>query len=225
MRGAGLYAVAVTLAWVSLLVSPPSWSASRLEAVQLANDVLIHANEGIGDPRVIERRLLALDGGSASGATEAAAYTDLHGALQNLLQAAETGTELSWEMPGIFAKAIREILAAEQANDTESALILEFISLQYLSRAYLGYFELAPEHEQALVAKNEIELATLVEPRLHLATGSRQRSTWLFVRRALDGQAKDSKVSITQRSAPLVVYRGIRQLATYTVTATPESSP
>ncbi|MDX1723855.1 MAG: hypothetical protein R3355_12230 [Pseudomonas sp.] len=129
---------------------------------------------------------------------------------------------MPWRYPEELSKALLGVLhEARQLSpegDSELAAKLEYLSVQYLSRAYLGNFEIAREQvdtylgqdERKLVPSIDGELATLAATDL-----SKLKVRWEYLKAALKDLNSQSSAlqSVSGRAfAPITVYRHTRSL-------------
>ena len=188
----------------------PGAPASPREMITLANDVLVYSNERIGNPAELERRIGALSGSAEYPGS------DVHAAfkitLADLMQSAARGQDLPWETPRDFSRITRDIVSNIEYKQADTQLLLEFIALQYLAKSYLGIYELAPEQERSVISKNELQLIEVIEQRLALSVGSKQKSTLAYVKKAIADSLYE-QLRFSPKATPLVVYRGTRSLS------------
>lgn len=194
----------VSLFTILLLFFSPYGRADDLRMLATINDVFIFYGEGVGSKSKIldDINLLRLEGGVRG---------DLAGALNELVSA-YGGEELPWDFSRRFSRVIRLSLNNADIASVESGVVLEFIAVQYLSKCYLGMFELAPEEVGKLVSKNELELIGFFDGRYSLALDRKGKGTWLFVKEAVSSSRNHDVNKNVNRCFPLVVYRGVRGL-------------
>jgi hypothetical protein len=130
--------------------------------------------------------------------------------------------DMPWRYPEELSKALLGILheARQLApeGDSELAAKLEYLCVQYLSRAYLGNFEIAREQTDTYLGQDERKLVPAIDGELAtLAAGdlSKLKVRWDYLKAALNDLNSQSSAlqSASGRAfAPMTVYRHTRSL-------------
>ena len=133
---------------------------------------------------------------------------------------------MPWEYPQDLAKALRELLTvARSAPDADPAgelpAKIEYLGVQYLSRSYIGTFEIAREHPDNYIGQDERQLVPQIDEELAKldakANGAvaKLKTRWKFLRAALQDMNSGSNAlaSASGRAfAPTTVDRHTRTL-------------
>ncbi|MDM8349000.1 hypothetical protein P8H27_08805 [Pseudomonas sp. sp1636] len=132
---------------------------------------------------------------------------------------------MPWRYPEELSKALLGLLhEARQLSsegDSELAAKLEFLSVQYLSRSYLGNFEIAREQTDTYLGQDERKLVPSVDGELSaleakaVAGVSKLKVRWEYLKAALNDLNSQSSAlqSASGRAfAPMTVYRHTRSL-------------
>lgn len=133
--------------------------------------------------------------------------------------------DLPWRYPEDLSKALLTVLhEARQLSpegDSELAAKLEYLSVQYLSRSYLGSFEIAREQTDSYLGQDERKLVPAVDGELAAldaqANPDWRKVTvrWEYLKAALTDLNSQSNTlsSVSGRAfAPMTVYRHTRAL-------------
>ena len=133
--------------------------------------------------------------------------------------------DLPWRYPEDLSKALLNVLhEARQLSpegDSELAAKLEYLSVQYLSRSYLGSFEIAREQTDSYLGQDERKLVPAVDGELAAldaqANPDWRKVTvrWEYLKAALTDLNSQSNTlsSVSGRAfAPMTVYRHTRAL-------------
>jgi len=133
---------------------------------------------------------------------------------------------MPWEYPQDLAKALRELLTvARSAPDADPAgelpAKIEYLGVQYLSRSYIGTFEIAREQPDNYIGQDERQLVPQIDEELAKldakANGAvaKLKTRWKFLRAALQDMNSGSNAlaSASGRAfAPTTVDRHTRTL-------------
>lgn len=134
---------------------------------------------------------------------------------------------MPWGYPQALAKALREFLhAARQLpreGQSELSAKIEYLAVQYLSRSYVGTFEIAREQPDTYLGQDERLLVPAVDQEL-AALDDRQdprigklKTRWEYLKAALSDMNSKSNTlaSVSGRPfAPTTVDRHSRALTT-----------
>ncbi|PYC29274.1 hypothetical protein DMO17_00825 [Aquipseudomonas alcaligenes] len=133
---------------------------------------------------------------------------------------------MPWEYPQDLAKALRELLTVARAvPDADPAGELpakvEYLGVQYLSRSYVGTFEIAREQTDNYIGQDERQLVPQIDEELAKLDGkangavAKLKTRWKFLRAALQDMNSGSNAlaSASGRAfAPTTVDRHTRNL-------------
>ena len=133
---------------------------------------------------------------------------------------------MPWEYPQDLAKALRELLTVARAvPDADPAGELpakvEYLGVQYLSRSYVGTFEIAREQPDNYIGQDERQLVPQIDDELAKLDGkansavAKLKTRWKFLRAALQDMNSGSNAlaSASGRAfAPTTVDRHTRNL-------------
>lgn len=133
---------------------------------------------------------------------------------------------MPWEYPQDLAKALRELLTVARAvPDADPAgelpAKIEYLGVQYLSRSYVGTFEIAREQTDNYIGQDERQLVPQIDDELAKLDGkangavAKLKTRWKFLRAALQDMNSGSNAlaSASGRAfAPTTVDRHTRNL-------------
>lgn len=135
--------------------------------------------------------------------------------------------DLPWRYPEELSKALLSVLeeARKQAgpDDSELAAKLEYLSVQYLSRSYLGSFETAREQPDTYLGQDERKIVPSVDAQLAALDGKtdpqvgKLKTRWDYLKAALvdlNSQSSALQSASGRPFAPITVYRHTRSLTT-----------
>ncbi len=133
---------------------------------------------------------------------------------------------MPWGYLQELSKALREVLSEARAlaSEDESALAakVEYLAVQYLSRSYLGSFEIAREQPDTYVGQDERLLVPAVDQELEALTAkddpqvAKLMVRWAYLKAALSdmNSASNALESLSGRPfAPITVDRHSRALS------------
>jgi hypothetical protein len=129
--------------------------------------------------------------------------------------------DMPWRYYGELSKALLGVLEQARslapAGDSELAAKLEYLSVQYLSRSYLGNFEIAREQTDNYLGQDERKLVPQVEEELNAkqsnAEVAKLKVRWAYLKAALnDLNSQSSALSSASGRpfAPITVHRHTR---------------
>ena len=133
---------------------------------------------------------------------------------------------MPWRYPEALSQALRDFLtglrAHPDATPAELAAKIEYLSVQYLSRAYFGNFEIAREQPNAYLGQDERTLVPAIDKEVETLAGQnpelgdKLKTRWNYLRNAFMDMNSQSTamVSLSGRPfAPLAVDRHTRNLS------------
>lgn len=222
----------------ALLNSAQAQSFTALESMQIhanraTSSLLLYRGEGFQKTHLnrldSDLQELASDVNGFAGGT--AALRELHQSLQAKLRegAAFGGKEddVPWGWPLQLSKALRDFLTAarEQQGADESAELpakVEYLTVQYLSRAYMGSFEIAREQPDTYLGQDERRLVPSIDNQLSQLDGksstaiAKLKTRWDFLKVAFDDMNSGNNSFNTASGrpfAPIMVDRHARSLS------------
>jgi outer membrane murein-binding lipoprotein Lpp len=135
--------------------------------------------------------------------------------------------DLPWRYMEELSKALLGVLhEARQLSapgDSELAAQLEYLSVQYLSRAYLGSFEIAREQTATYLGQDERKIVPAVDAQLAALDAKadpqvgKLKTRWDYLKAALvdlNSQSSALQSASGRPFAPITVYRHTRSLTT-----------
>ena len=213
------------------------------EAVSPQEQIQIHASRatsslmllrGEGFQKTHQQRLeadlAALAGAMQSLPQGSAELTSAHQALVTQLRNGVSygpGEEnVPWRFPEDLSRALRDFLSAARAlpgaeGQSELAAKIEYLSVQYLSRSYLGTFEIAREQPDTSLGQDERLLLPASAKELQALPAqsdpqvSKLQTRWSYLRAALADMNSQSNTlqSVSGRPfAPITVDRHARSM-------------
>lgn len=111
-----------------------------------------------------------------------------------LVQGVEAGPEeedLPWRYPQWLSQALSAFLLATEETLPASAggmerVALEFLTVQYLSKSYIGTYELSREHADIYIGQDEVVLVPVIDEYMSAeALNNKDVARWQFIRKAL----------------------------------------
>jgi hypothetical protein len=201
----------------------------QVQACRATSSLMLLRGEGFQKKHMntLETDLQALAGAIQSLPQGSAA---LHSAHQELVLQIRRGmafgreeADLPWRYTGELSKALLGVLhEARQLSpegDSELAAKLEYLGVQYLSRAYMGSFEIAREQTDVYLGQDERKLVPAIDAELatlDAADLSKLKVRWGYLKAALNDLNSQSNAlqSVSGRAfAPMTVYRHTRALS------------
>ncbi|WP_079204301.1 hypothetical protein [Pseudomonas sp. CC6-YY-74] len=131
--------------------------------------------------------------------------------------------DMPWRYPEELSKALlgalHEARQLSPEGDSELAAKLEYLAVQYLSRSYLGNFEIAREQTDTYLGQDERKLVPSIVGELATLDASdlsKLKARWEYLKAALNDLNSQSSAlqSVSGRAfAPMTVYRHTRALS------------
>ncbi|MCU1719085.1 hypothetical protein [Pseudomonas sp. 5P_3.1_Bac2] len=134
--------------------------------------------------------------------------------------------DMPWRYPEELSRALLEVLNAArklgESDDQESVAKLEYLSTQYLSRAYFGNFEIAREEPDAYVGQDEREIVPAIDAYMAQLDGKNNpqvgklKTRWDYLKAALvdlNSQSNTLQSASGRPFAPTTVQRHTRALS------------
>lgn len=205
----------------------------QIHANRATSSLLIYRGEGFqkthlnrleGDLKTLADTVNGFSGGTAE-------LRERHQSLQaKLKQGAGFGTQeddVPWGWPLEMSKALRDFLTAarsQQGADVSAELPakVEYLTVQYLSRAYMGSFETAREQPDTYLGQDERRLVPSIDEQLAQLDGksspvvAKLKTRWDFLKVALADMNSGNNSFNTASGrpfAPIMVDRHTRSLS------------
>ncbi|PAU66449.1 hypothetical protein BZL41_01460 [Pseudomonas sp. PIC25] len=235
----------VCLASLSLPVFAESTPLTQIQvhACRATGSLLLLRGEGFQESHAarLENDIRALDE-AMRGLPQASAELRQH-QLQLVAQlrrgvAFGPGDEnMPWRYPQELAKSLRDFLTAARAEpganpQDELPAKLEYLAVQYLSRSYIGTFEIAREQPDTYLGQDERQLVPALDNELAaLDTKANPKAVklqtrWKYLRAALMDMNSQSNALVSASGrpfAPTTVDRNARSLSTQLMALNPGS--
>lgn len=229
--GAWIIGMILSLSQVAFAQANNPYELMQIHANRAVSNFVLYRGEGMQKSHValLERDLSAL-----TGAYQAARdpKPELHTALTELTQQLRLGLtfgptedDVPWRYVGELSQSLRDFLALanEQANSTAQSVIpvhIEYLSMQYMFRAFLGNFEIARDRTDLYLGQDERQLIPTLDAAIASLDESqpgiiRLKTRWNYLRTALVDMNSQSNAleSMSGRPfAPLTVARHSRSL-------------
>lgn len=139
--------------------------------------------------------------------------------------------DVPWRFPQELAKSLRELLIAARSTpgntaDGELPAKVEYLAVQYLSRAYIGTFEIARESNDTYIGQDERTLLPAIDAQLQPmdkndpAVG-KLKTRWSFLKTALSDMNSQSNTLVSASGrpyAPMMVDRHARSMSAQLLT-------
>lgn len=200
----------------------------QVQASRATSSLMLLRGEGFQKKHLntLEADLQALSGAVQSLPQGSAA---LHSAHQELVLQIRQGVafgpneaDMPWRYPEALSKALLGVLhEARQLSpegDSELAAKLEYLSVQYLSRSYMGNFEVPREQINSYLGQDERKLVPSVDGELAALAAtdlSKLKVRWDYLKAALtdlNSQSNTLQSTSGRAFAPMTVYRHTRSL-------------
>ncbi|MDF3193179.1 MULTISPECIES: hypothetical protein [unclassified Pseudomonas] len=135
--------------------------------------------------------------------------------------------DMPWRYPEDLSKALLGVLEQTRKlagpDDSELSAKLEYLSVQYLSRAYFGNFETAREQPDTYLGQDERKIVPSVDAQLAALDGKadpqvgKLKTRWEYLKAALvdlNSQSSALQSASGRPFAPITVHRQTRSLTT-----------
>jgi len=224
--------------WPALLNSAQAQPFTALESMQIhanraTSSLLLYRGEGFQKAHLarMENDLQTLAATVSQFQAASSELRELHRHLQaTLREGAGFGHEeddMPWGWPLQMSKALRDFLTAvrgQQGADGSAELPakVEYLAVQYLSRAYVGSFETAREQPDTYLGQDERRLVPSIDSQLALLDSkadpaiARLKTRWSFLKVALEDMNSGTNSFNTASGrpfAPIMVDRHTRSLS------------
>ena len=225
----------ICLVAVLASLAPASFAATPLTQIQVqacraTSSLLLLQGEGFQKAHIarLERDLQALDSAMQSVPQPSdemrANHLELVTQLRRGVSFGANPDDVPWRYPEVLSKALRDFLSVARSQQSEQnqgqvPAMVEYLAVQYLSRAYIGSFEIAREQPKTYIGQDERMLVPAVDSAL-AALGaktdpaiSKLSVRWKYLKSALNDMNSQSSalISISGRPfAPITVDRHTR---------------
>jgi len=234
-----LWMVVLLACWFPALLNPAhAQTYTALESMQIhanraTSSLLLYRGEGFQKAHLarMESDLKALADRVDSFPGARNDLNQLHQVLQTTLrEGASFGREeddMPWGWPLQMSKALRDFLTAVRSQQganvrAELPAKVEYLTVQYLSRAYVGSFETAREQPDTYLGQDERRLVPSIDEQLAALDGksnvaiAKLKTRWEFLKVALEdmNSGNNSFNTASGRAfAPIMVDRHARSLS------------
>lgn len=233
-----LMVIVLAACFPALLNSAQAQSFTALESMQIhanraVSSFLLYRGEGFQKAHLarMESDLKALTDTLNNFPTASSELRELHQTLQaTLREGAGFGyaeDDMPWGWPLQMSKALRDFLSAvrsQQGADFQAELPakVEYLTVQYLSRAYVGSFETAREQPDTYLGQDERRLVPSIDEQLAALDSqsnpdiAKLKTRWDFLKVALEDMNSGNNSFNTASGrpfAPIMVDRHARSLS------------
>ena len=241
-----IWLVVLLIGWLPSLLNPVhAQTFTALESMQVhanraTSSLLLYRGAGFQQAHLkrLESDLSALNTALGNHPGTNDELRALHQILQDTLrEGAGFGREeedVPWGWTLQMSKALRDFLSAvrnQQGADAQAELPakVEYLTVQYLSRAYIGSFEIAREQPETYLGQDERRLVPSIDEQLAVLDGkanpavARLKTRWTFLKTALADMNSGSNSFNTASGrafAPIMVDRHARSLSDQWMTLT-----
>ncbi|UVE17987.1 hypothetical protein NVV93_00870 [Pseudomonas sp. LS44] len=212
--------------WTLPALAATPLETAQIQACRAVSSFLIFRYEGFQAEHAqrLNDDLAALTASFQNAALSDDALRQQHQKLDQLLRAGQAfghgEDDMPWTFTNDLAAALREFLTAAHTLDNKPsadiALTSEYLSVQYLYRAYAGLFEKAREQDQIYLGQDEVALVPAIDAQLERLDHTQAltlKPRWRFLRSAFTDMNSISggPLTLSQRPfAPLIVDRNAR---------------
>ncbi|MGK9065996.1 hypothetical protein [Stutzerimonas chloritidismutans] len=234
-----IWMVTLLIGCIPALINPAqAQSFTALESMQIhanraTSSLLLYRGEGFQKAHLarMEQDLQALSAAIVAFPGANGELVERHQALQAILrEGAGFGREeddVPWGWTLQMSKALRDFLTAvrsQQGADAHAELPakVEYLTVQYLSRAYVGSFETAREQPETYLGQDERRLVPAIDAQLAELDGkadpavAKLKARWGFLKVALEDMNSGNNSFNTASGrpfAPIMVDRHARGLS------------
>lgn len=213
------------------LAAPTPVERAQIQATRATSSLMLVRGEGFQKAHLqrLEEDLLALARAMQTLAPDEALHHGHQALVEQLRQGVAFGPgeeNMPWRYPEALSHALRAFLsglrAHPDATPAELAAKIEYLAVQYLSRAYFGNFEIAREQPDTYLGQDERVLVPAIDREVETLAGQnpqiadKLKVRWNYLRNAFVDMNSQSTamVSLSGRPfAPLAVDRHTRALS------------
>ncbi|QEY60647.1 hypothetical protein FXN65_00815 [Metapseudomonas lalkuanensis] len=228
-----LFSLLLGVAMPILAAELPPQELVQVHASRATASLLLFRGEGFQDVHAERMRtdLKALDANYQRIGTPSEDLRKAHDAfVTQLEQGVSYGhneEDVPWRYPQELAKALRDFLIAARAQAGsggagELPAKVEYLNVQYLSRAYIGTFEIARENGETYIGQDERRLLPAIDEQLAPLDEkadpalAKLKTRWGFLRTALSDLNSQSNTLVSASGrpyAPMMVDRQARSMS------------
>ncbi|MDH4560159.1 hypothetical protein [Pseudomonas sp. BN411] len=228
-----LFSLLLGIAMPILAAELPPLELVQVHASRATASLLLFRGEGFQDIHAERMRtdLKALDADYQRIATPSEDLRKAHDAfVAQLEQGVSYGhneEDVPWRYPQELAKALRDFLIAARSQAgiggaDELPAKVEYLNVQYLSRAYIGTFEIARENGDTYIGQDERRLLPAIDEQLAPLDEkadpalAKLKTRWGFLRTALSDLNSQSNTLVSASGrpyAPMMVDRQARSMS------------
>ena len=227
--GAVLMLLATLPAFTFAAASPVE--RAQIQATRATSSLMLVRGEGFQKAHLqrLEEDLQALDQAMQTLAPDETLRRRHQALIEQIRQGVAFGPgeeNMPWRYPEELAQALVDFLIAlrehPHASPTEVAAKIEYLSVQYLSRAYFGNFEIAREQPNAYLGQDERVLVPAIDKEVETLAGQnpqvadKLKVRWNYLRNAFVDMNSQSNALVSQSGrpfAPLAIDRHTRALS------------
>lgn len=227
--GAVLMLLATLPAFTFAAASPVE--RAQIQATRATSSLMLVRGEGFQKAHLqrLEEDLQALDQAMQTLAPDETLRRRHQALIEQIRQGVAFGPgeeNMPWRYPEALSQALRDFLTGLRAHPTatpaELAAKIEYLSVQYLSRAYFGNFEIAREQPNAYLGQDERVLVPAIDKEVETLAGQNSevadklKVRWNYLRNAFVDMNSQSNALVSQSGrpfAPLAIDRHTRALS------------
>lgn len=227
--GAVLMLLATLPAFTFAAASPVE--RAQIQATRATSSLMLVRGEGFQKAHLqrLEEDLQALDQAMQTLAPDETLRRRHQALIEQIRQGVAFGPgeeNMPWRYPEALSQALRDFLTGLRAHPTatpaELAAKIEYLSVQYLSRAYFGNFEIAREQPNAYLGQDERVLVPAIDKEVETLAGQnpevadKLKVRWNYLRNAFVDMNSQSNALVSQSGrpfAPLAIDRHTRALS------------
>ena len=227
--GAVLMLLATLPAFTFAAASPVE--RAQIQATRATSSLMLVRGEGFQKAHLqrLEEDLQALDQAMQTLAPDETLRRRHQALIEQIRQGVAFGPgeeNMPWRYPEALSQALRDFLTGLRAHPiatpAELAAKIEYLSVQYLSRAYFGNFEIAREQPNAYLGQDERVLVPAIDKEVETLAGQnpqvadKLKVRWNYLRNAFVDMNSQSNALVSQSGrpfAPLAIDRHTRALS------------
>ncbi|WP_263145907.1 hypothetical protein [Pseudomonas sp. RIT-PI-AD] len=206
----------------------------QLQACRATSSLLLYRGEGFQEAHAARLQAdiaaldQALDALAADGAELRQKEQTLVSQLRRGVSFGHKEDDMPWRYPQELGKALRDTLVAARAAShgpagDELPVQVEYLAVQYLSRAYIGSFETAREQTDNYIGQDERQLVPAIDAEMaqrqarNDPLSAKLQTRWNYLRTAFSDMNSQTTALVSASGrpfAPTTVDRHARSLST-----------